>query len=176
MRNVGDDGGHHHEEGSDAQTEEERLIHNDPRSKWILSIGLGIENEQHTEECDDCCIPIAIAYGVPHSAHCTSIGIGRDMENRAVAVGIVHEIALGEVHSHINGVGVFLPSDATCDCKGRAKLNLVSNVFVIEVFHNHRLLRVELEQFGRRIDVQVPIVPQIVNVRAVIDAQLLSLS
>lgn len=98
------------------------------------------------------------------------------MENSAVPVGIVHEIALGEVHSHINGVGGFLPSNAMGDCKGRAKLNLVSDVFVIEVFHNHRLLRVELEQFGRRIDVQVPIVPQIVNVRAVIDAQLPSLS
>ena len=176
MRNVGDDGGHHHEEGGDAQTEEERFIENDSGSKWNVLIGLGIENEQHAEECDDRCIPIAIAYVVPNSAHCTSIGIGCDMENSAVPVGIVHEIALGEVHSHINGVGVFLPSNAMGDCKGRTKLNLVSDVFVIEIFHDHRLLRVELEQFGRRIDVQVPIVPQIVNVRAVIDAQLPSLS
>ena len=116
VRNVGDDGGHHHEEGRDAQAVEERFIENDSESEWTVSIELGIENEQHAEECDDRRIPIAIAYAIPHLAHCTPIGIGRDMENRAVPVGIVHEIALGEVHSHINGVGVFLPSDATCDC------------------------------------------------------------
>lgn len=98
------------------------------------------------------------------------------MENGVVLLRILHEIALREVHAHIHRIRVLLSANAICETRGEGGLNLVADVLVVDVFDDHCLLGVQLERPGRRIDVQVAIVPQIVEVRAVVDAQLLPLS
>lgn len=97
------------------------------------------------------------------------------MENGVVLVRILHKIALREIHAHVHRIRVLLATDAICETKGKGGLNLVADVLVVDVFDDHCLLGVQLERSGRRIDVQVAIVPQIVEVRAVVDAQLFPL-
>lgn len=97
------------------------------------------------------------------------------MENGVVLVRILHKIALREIHAHVHRIRVLLATDAICETKGKGGLNLVADVLVVDVFDDHCLLGVQLERSGRRIDVQVTIVPQIVEVRAVVDAQLFPL-
>ena len=70
---------------------------------------------------------------------------------------------------------MLLATDTICETKGEGRLNLVSDVLIVDVLDDHRLLGVQFEPSGRRIDMQVAIVPQIIEVRTVVDAQLLPL-
>ena len=62
------------------------------------------------------------------------------MKNGVILVRIVHKIALGEVHTYINRVGVLLSPDAMGEDRRQTKLNLVSHILVVKILHNHRLL------------------------------------